>query len=128
VYGDDDHWIPLAYEAYALGMTVNSGYVARGAGEIIGPPCVALEKEIEAGVLRERTLYVAHPSKLAALERAGARCGRLDGFEVCVRPLPEDPFAEALAGGDATSSWPEKPAADQPAKRAPLRLRQPVSR
>jgi hypothetical protein len=108
VYGDDDHWIPLAYEAYALGMTVNSGYVARGAGEIIGPPCVALEKEIDSGILRERTLYVAHATKLAAFERAGARCGRLDGYDVCVRPTPGDPFAEALAGRNAVSRWPEK--------------------
>ena len=86
VYGDAQPWAPLAYQAYTLGMTVNSGYVARGAGERIGPPCEELMGEVEAGQVRPGTIYVAHASALPPLLRAGARCGRLDGFDVCVAP------------------------------------------
>ena len=93
---EGEPWAPLAYEAYVLGMTVNSGYVARGAGERISPPCAELMREVEAGDVRPDTVYVAHGSALPQLVRAGARCGRLDGFDVCVAPGAADPFAEAL--------------------------------
>jgi uncharacterized protein DUF6311 len=96
LYGDDERWAPLAYEAYANGLTVNSGFVARGAGERIGPPCSRLMADVAAGALREDTVYVPHPTLRAALERGGARCGRLDGYDVCVA-APSGAFAEALA-------------------------------
>lgn len=96
LYHDDDRWAPLAYEAYELRLTVNSGYVARGASERIEPPCAALVREVAAGILRDDTVYVPHPDYRPALERAGARCGRLDGYDVCVA-RPAGAFAEALA-------------------------------
>ncbi len=95
-YGGREVWAPLAYEAYALGMTVNSGYVARGASEKIGPPCAELMREVAEGVFQPGTVYVADAPLLPALERAGARCGRLDGYDVCVAPGAADPFAVAL--------------------------------
>ncbi|HEX8908767.1 MAG TPA: DUF6311 domain-containing protein [Anaeromyxobacteraceae bacterium] len=96
VYRDDGYWAPLAYEAHALGLTVNSGYLARGAGERLGPSCEALMADVAAGALRSDTVYVPHPDQLPALQRAGARCGRLDGYFVCV--APSGAFAQALAG------------------------------
>jgi hypothetical protein len=97
LYGDDERWLPLADAAYQGGLTVNSGFVARGAGDRIGPPCVALMAELAAGVLREDTVYVPHPDLRGTLERAGARCGRLDGYDVCVGPR-SGALAQALAG------------------------------
>ncbi len=96
-YQRDDRWAPLAYEAYELGLTVNSGYVARGAGERIGRACTELMDSVAAGVLRDDTVYVPHPDHRPVLERAGACCGRLDGYDVCVA-RPSGALARALAG------------------------------
>lgn len=78
-------------------MTVNSGYVARGPGERLARACLELKRDLENGLLDDRTVYVVHDSALVAFERIGARCGRLDGFTVCVRSAPDEPFAAALA-------------------------------
>jgi len=97
LYGDDDYWAPLAYEAYRLGMTFNSGFLARGDHERLARPCLELLGEVAAGELRPDTLYVVHPSLLAALRPPRARCGRLEGYLVCVRADAAGPFAAALS-------------------------------
>jgi hypothetical protein len=92
-------WLPFAYEAYALGMTMNSAYLARGAAERYRGACRDLEREVAQGQLRDRTVYVVHPLLLPALKGRGEIvCGQLDGYGVCVVGRDGDQFAAALAG------------------------------
>jgi hypothetical protein len=97
VYDDDDYYAPFALEAYRQGLTVNSGYLARGAVDRLEPPCLEQERELARGELRARTVYVVHPSKEPLFRRAGATCGRLDRALVCVAPGQTDAFARALS-------------------------------
>jgi hypothetical protein len=94
-------WRPLAYEAYALGMTVNSGYVARGSHRRFERACEDLERDVASGRLDGRTVYVVHPSRLASFtDRPGVGCGALDGYAVCALDA-QAPFAAALRAGGA---------------------------
>jgi hypothetical protein len=97
LYGDVDHWAPLAEIAYREGMAVNSGQLARGAARLLDAACESFIQEVEAGRLRPRTVYVVHPSKLPDLERASAVCGRIEGYDVCVAREQRDAFRSALA-------------------------------
>jgi hypothetical protein len=96
VYGDDDHWAPLAHLAYAQGMAVNSGQLARGAIRLLDAACEGVSREIEAGRFRRRTVYVVHPPKLPLFVGAGAICGRVEGYHVCVSSEQRDAFRSAL--------------------------------
>jgi hypothetical protein len=82
----------LAYTAYRLKLTFNSGYAAR-------PPSALIE-ECRASLPREGiaadTAYVVLPEHLPAFLRAGARCGVLEGLPVCVAGDKQDAFAQAL--------------------------------
>ncbi|MFL5262864.1 MAG: hypothetical protein ACJ79L_10750, partial [Anaeromyxobacteraceae bacterium] len=99
---DPDAWRAPALEAYRLGLTVNSGYVARGAHDHFAPPCRAVEREVEEARLAADTLYLVQPSRAMELgRRPGVRCGVLDARDVCVAAAPDDPFAAALAGAVA---------------------------
>ncbi len=97
LYGDDDHWAPLAYVAYAEGMAVNSAQLARGALRPLDAACEAFVREVEAGSLRARTVYVVHPAHRGPFDRAGAVCGAIDRYQVCVSPEQHDAFRDALA-------------------------------
>jgi uncharacterized protein DUF6311 len=98
----DTAWQAPAYEAYRLGLTVNSGYVARGAHDRFAPPCRAVEREVEEGRLAADTVYLVQPARAEELgRRPGVRCGVLDARHVCVAAAPDDPFAAALAGAVA---------------------------
>jgi hypothetical protein len=98
VYGDDSYWIPLGELAYRLGMSVNSGQLARGAAERLNAGCDSLTLPVERGAFRPRTLYVVHPSRLPLFQgRPGAVCGRVEGYDVCVSAEQQDAFRAALA-------------------------------
>ncbi|NBD12620.1 DUF6311 domain-containing protein [Corallococcus silvisoli] len=83
----------LAYQAYRLKLTFNSGYASRTPQ--------ALEAECHAplppGGLDARTAYVVLPEHLRPFLDAGARCGRVEGLPVCVVAGNTDAFAQGLA-------------------------------
>jgi hypothetical protein len=96
-WGETQPWIPLGYEAYALGMTINSGYVARGAHARFAPACHEVDLDVAERRLDPRTIYVLHPSRLELVAgHPEAACSRLDGFDVCVAAANHDAFREAL--------------------------------
>ena len=97
VYGDDEHWAPLAYVAYAQGLAVNSAQLARGAVRLLDAACDEQIRALDGGRLRPRTVYVVHPTRVPVLERAGAVCGEIEGYRVCVSAEQRDAFRSALA-------------------------------
>lgn len=85
----------LAYLAYRHRWTINSGYAARnstGSKDY----CDALERDVVAGQLDARSLYVTRRWKVRALRAAGATCGRIEPLTVCVATRPH-PLVEFLA-------------------------------
>jgi hypothetical protein len=93
------HVSRLTYVAYRQGMTMNSAYVARARMEDLAESCTALAADIEAGRLDPYTVYVATSETLPVFRRAGATCGLLDGFAVCVSGVIRGPFFEAVERG-----------------------------
>lgn len=87
---------PLAYEAYRQRMTFNSGYVARVPMEALRRYCASLDDDVAAGRLDPRSVYVVEPDRIEAFTRAGATCGTLDAYHVCVAPVVGGPFRRAL--------------------------------
>jgi hypothetical protein len=82
----------LAYTAYRLKLTFNSGYAARPPRALIEECHAALPRE---GIAAD-TAYVVLPEHLAAFQQAGARCGVLEGIPVCVAGEKQDAFAQVL--------------------------------
>jgi hypothetical protein len=82
----------LAYTAYRLKLTFNSGYASRTPQ--------ALEEDCRAtmhpGGVEAQTAYVVMPARLPGFLQAGARCGVLEGLAVCVAGERRDAFARAL--------------------------------
>jgi hypothetical protein len=77
----------LLYRAYRLGLTFNSGYVARVDQAKARAVCSALRGELEAGRLAGDALYVLYPREAPRLEAAWkdqARCRDLERWRVCV--------------------------------------------
>ncbi len=92
-----DAWAPAAFVAYRLGVPVNSGYLARVNGPASDRACEGWRREVEAGVVRRRTIYVVSPAELPRFRAvSGVRCGELDGLHVCVLAGADDPFAREL--------------------------------
>jgi hypothetical protein len=77
---------PFAYLAYRQKMTFNGGYVARANREAMFASCAALNDSVRRGELDPETVYVLGPDSLRALRATSsdARCGRVDGYAVCV--------------------------------------------
>ncbi|MBI3185011.1 MAG: hypothetical protein HYZ28_22960 [Myxococcales bacterium] len=92
---DHDEVIRLSYVAYRLGLTINSGYVAR-VKEPARVGCLASTKELMSGLLRPDTIYVVDP-RAEHWSWRGARCGAVDGVIACVSRANRDPFAALLA-------------------------------
>nr|WP_244237786.1 DUF6311 domain-containing protein [Corallococcus llansteffanensis] len=82
----------LAYQAYRLKLTFNSGYASRTPQ--------ALETECHARLPRDgldaATAYVVLPEHLRPFLNAGARCGVVEGLPVCVVAGNTDAFAQGL--------------------------------
>ncbi len=93
------HVARLSYVAYRQGMTINSAYVARARMEDLAASCTKLTADVENGRLDPETVYVATSDTLPAFRRAGATCGLLDGFAVCVSGAIRGPFFEAVERG-----------------------------
>jgi Family of unknown function (DUF6311) len=98
VYSDLEYYAPFGLQAYAIGATINSGYVARGSPRRFEPECVEQTRRAREGALDPATVYVVHETEAAAFLRGGrATCGELDAALVCVAAANDDPFRRALA-------------------------------
>ncbi len=95
------YWTPLAYQAYRLGATINSGFVARVDTQAVRRSCRDLAAALRSGHLRGDTLYVVHPALRAAVERAGLVCRVLERHLVCVARSAHNPFVRwvSASGG-----------------------------
>ncbi|WP_242588895.1 DUF6311 domain-containing protein [Corallococcus macrosporus] len=83
----------LAYQAYRLKLTFNSGYASR-TPEALTAECHA---PLPPGGLDASTAYVVLPEHLRPFLDAGARCGAVEGLPVCVVAGNTDAFAQGLA-------------------------------
>nr|AHE14573.1 putative membrane protein [uncultured bacterium] len=76
------HW---AYRAYRLGLTFNSGYVARLDDARAQKYCLGLDDEIRAGRLDPDIVYLSIPERLHEFQRIpGTRCSLEEGLWMCV--------------------------------------------
>ena len=82
----------LGYTAYLLGLTFNSGYASRT------PPELARECQapLRPGGVDADTAYVVASEALVSFLQQGARCGVIEGLQVCVAGHRTDAFAQAL--------------------------------
>ncbi|RKG86136.1 hypothetical protein D7W82_17640 [Corallococcus sp. CA049B] len=83
----------LAYQAYRLKLTFNSGYASR-TPEALAAECRA---PLPAGGLDASTAYVVLPPHVQPFLDAGARCGLVEDLPVCVVGSNTDAFAQGLA-------------------------------
>lgn len=91
-----DYYVPVAYEAYRLGTTFNSGWVPRLDVERAIRACDAFMAELERGRMSPDTLYVVHPQLVPELRLRGAVCGAIDRLAVCVAGDRDDPLRSFL--------------------------------
>jgi hypothetical protein len=74
-----------AYRAYRLGLTFNSGYVARLDDSRAQAYCLGLDAEVQAGRLDPQTVYLSVPERLPQFRRIpGTRCAQEEGLWMCV--------------------------------------------
>ncbi|RKH54336.1 hypothetical protein D7W81_38365 [Corallococcus aberystwythensis] len=83
----------LAYQAYRMKLTFNSGYASR-TPEALTAECHA---RLPPGGLDASTAYVVLPEHLRPFLDAGAKCGTVEGLPVCVVAGNTDAFAQGLA-------------------------------
>jgi len=84
----------LGYLAYRLGLTINSGFLARYPLRLV-EVCNESEKAREQK-LDSRTIYV--PASADVMPQDAAVCGQLDGYTACVAKDRSTRFSRALAG------------------------------
>ncbi|GHG66326.1 DUF6311 domain-containing protein [Comamonas sp. JC664] len=79
---DFDSW---AYRAYRLGLTFNSGYVARLDDSRAQPYCLGLDDDVRAGRLDPETIYLSIPQRLHEFRAIrGTHCVKEDRLWMCV--------------------------------------------
>jgi hypothetical protein len=83
-YARQDEYVPFAYKAYLLGLTINSGYVARPKTDALARHCAELRAQVAEGVFASDTIYVFRDDESSRLRLDKLVCGRLDGYDVCV--------------------------------------------
>jgi len=86
-----DEYIPFAYKAYLLGLTINSGYVARPRIGAFADYCAELRAQVTNSAFASDTIYVFRDYAVSTLRLDKMVCGRLDGYDVCV--LAQHPTA-----------------------------------
>jgi hypothetical protein len=95
---DQDYYVPLAYQAYRLQLTFNSGYFAR-IDEYKGRKyCQELHEQIKSGQFASDTIYVVHNQywDLIMPHVSKISCGRLSGHIACVSSQRDDGFRDFL--------------------------------
>ena len=110
---DERYVYQLGHVAYRLGLTINSGYMARLNLKDIKAHCRTFNDDVAAGRLDDRTLYV--PRTPQAIPSDKATCGQLDEYVVCVAKRRTTALATALGAaavpGAAPPPTPPTPAA-----------------
>jgi hypothetical protein len=93
-----DRYIPLAYQAYRLKMTFNSGYFARINQSESVKYCQELHQQIEAGEFEQDTIYVVNSQYWDRVSPHLPKivCGRLGEYITCVSALRHDAFRDVL--------------------------------
>jgi hypothetical protein len=83
---EQDAYVPLAYQAYRLKLTFNSGYFARIDEDKGQQYCRELHEQIRAGQFADDTIYVVHPQYREFVVPHIPRivCGQLHGYMACV--------------------------------------------
>jgi hypothetical protein len=97
----EGYYAPLAYRAYLLGMTINSGYFSRGKLDAFTEACNRLALQVARREFAVDTIYVVGTSALPSFVGPGMTCGKIDGYDVCVsaaRPTALARFLTAPAG------------------------------
>jgi hypothetical protein len=101
-----DYYVPLAYQAYKLKVTFNSGYFARTDGHRGQTYCQELNRQIRDGEIDEHTIYVVHISHLPLFKRntTNAVCGLVNQYIVCVSARQHSAFREFLLAREVVSA------------------------
>ncbi|WP_164007707.1 DUF6311 domain-containing protein [Pyxidicoccus trucidator] len=74
-----------AYRAYLLGLTFNSGYVARLDDSRAQAYCLGLDADVQAGRLDPEIVYLSIPQRLGQFRAIpGTRCTQEEGLWMCV--------------------------------------------
>jgi hypothetical protein len=97
----EGYYAPLAYRAYLLGMTINSGYFSRGRLDAFADACTELAERVKRRDFASDTIYVVGAEALASVAGPGMTCGTIDGHNVCVssaKVTPLERFLGASAG------------------------------
>ena len=95
---EQDFYVPLAYQAYRLKLTFNSGYFARVDENKGRRYCQELHEQIQAGQFADDTIYVVHSHywDLVMPHIPKISCGRLSDYITCVSSLRNDAFRDFL--------------------------------
>jgi hypothetical protein len=95
---DQDFYIPLAYRAYRLNLTFNSGYFARIDERKAKEYCHELHELIQAGEFTHDTIYVIHGLYWDLIKTHLDKhiCGRVDQYIVCISAWNQDEFRDFL--------------------------------
>jgi uncharacterized protein DUF6311 len=93
-----DFYVPLAYQAYRLQVTFNSGYFARVDDKKARRYCQKLHEQIQAGQFADDTIYVVHSQyrDLVMPHIPKISCGHLNHYITCVASVRDDAFRNAL--------------------------------
>jgi hypothetical protein len=95
---DRDFYVPLAYQAYRLNVTFNSGSFARMDDNKAREYCQKLHEQIHAGNFADDTIYVVHSHywDLVKPHISKISCGRLSDHIACVSSRRNDAFRDVL--------------------------------
>jgi hypothetical protein len=95
---EKDYYVPLAYQAYRLNVTFNSGYVSR-INELKGREyCKQIHHMVQEGNFESDTIYVIHSQYWDLVRPHTSRlvCGQVSGYITCVSSLRNDGFRDFL--------------------------------
>jgi Family of unknown function (DUF6311) len=95
---EPDYYVPLAYRAYRLNVTFNSGYVSRIEESKGRRYCKELHDKIKEGKFESDTIYVVHTQywNLVKPHTPKIVCGWLNDYITCVSSLRNDAFRDFL--------------------------------
>jgi hypothetical protein len=95
---EQDFNVPLAYQAYRLNVTFNSGYFARVNDNKARKYCQKLHEQILVGQFADDTIYVVHSyyCDLVNPHISKIVCGRLGDYITCISSRRNDAFHDFL--------------------------------
>jgi hypothetical protein len=93
-----NYFIPWAYQAYRLKMTMNSGYVARMDKVKAQQYCQNFARDVQEGRFDENTIYVVHAAYMDHFNKFASEmsCGWVSEYSVCIGTLRHNALREFL--------------------------------